>query len=334
MSIEPQGQPKAVVVSDEFECTDYDHVQYVQICSDDAGQRLDNFLFRHLKKVPKSRIYNLIRRGEVRVNKARKKAEYKLIVDDIIRLAPIKLGVRKVADAPSDEASSEFADKLQSWIVHEDQRLLVLNKPPGLAVHGGSGVHLGLIEMCRLHFPHAKNWELVHRLDKETSGLVMIAKKRSELRRLHQAFRENKVHKEYWAVLVGQLIQDRHEVNAPLKKNQLAGGARIVRVDPAGQAAQTIFEVQGRSQLYTWVLVKPITGRTHQIRVHAQSLGCPILGDDKYANHEDTLRAKRSGFKGLMLHARKLTLPQDSGPHLVLKASAPKNLQRLLATFS
>lgn len=322
-----------VIPSDEFTCTAYDHVQYICVCMDDSGQRLDNFLFRHLKKVPKSRVYNLLRRGEIRVNKSRKKAEYKLETDDIIRLAPIRLVPSQAVEAPSKGASTLFENKLQSWIIHDDARLLVLNKPPGLAVHGGSGIHLGLIELCRLHFPHAKNWELVHRLDRETSGLVMIAKKRSELRRLHQAFRDNQVHKEYCAVLVGQLEQDRHRVEAPLKKNQLAGGARIVRVDRSGQSAETHFEVQGRSSLYTWVLVKPITGRTHQIRVHSQSLGCAIVGDDKYADQADNSRAKKAGFSGLMLHAQKLTVPQDSGPELVLYAKPPPNLQRLLATF-
>lgn len=319
-----------IILSSDFQCKSLNNVQYIEITDDDAGQRLDNFLFRHLKKVPKTRVYNLLRRGEVRVNKSRKKAEYKLLAQDVLRLPPIRIEAATDPEQHKGASSAHFAAKLEGATIYEDKGILVMNKPPGLAVHGGSGIHLGMIEIIRLHFPHAKNWELVHRLDRETSGLVMIAKKRSELRRLHQAFRDNTVHKEYWAILVGQLEKDRHVAEGALKKNQLTGGARIVKVDPQGQPAKTIFEVQGRSSQHTWVLAKPITGRTHQIRVHAQSLGCPILGDDKYADQEDNQRAKKQGFSGLMLHARQLTIPRDNEPDLVLQAEPPPHLMRWL----
>lgn len=326
MNLQPGDQ---TTLSSEFQCHSLEAVQLIKIVEDDAGQRLDNFLFRHLKKVPKARIYNLLRRGELRVNKSRKKAAYKLLCNDIIRLPPIRI---EPVNRPQGltKSSTQFAQKLEQAIVFQDQGLLILNKPPGLAVHGGSGIHLGLIEIVRLHFPHARQWELVHRLDRETSGLVMIAKKRSELRRLHQAFRENQVHKEYWAILVGHLQRDRHIAQAALKKNQLAGGARIVRVDRLGQAAKTIFEVQGRSAAHTWVLAKPITGRTHQIRVHAQSLGCSIVGDDKYTDHHDNQLVKKQGYSGLMLHARQLTVPRELGPDLTVQAAPPSHLARWL----
>lgn len=318
-----------IIPSHKFQCESLAQVQYIRISRDDEGQRLDNFLIRHLKKVPKSRIYNLLRRGEVRINKSRKKAEYKLQTNDILRLPPVR--VESKPKSCTDEAANEaFAARLKEWVIYEDNKLLVINKPPSLAVHGGSGIHLGLIELIRRHFQHAKNWELVHRLDRETSGLIMIAKRRSELRRLHQAFRDNTVHKEYWAILVGDLKQDKHRVTAPLKKNQLAGGARIVRVDPTGQDAETLFEVQGRTPGYTWVLAKPVTGRTHQIRVHSQSLGSPILGDDKYTDQSENAKAKKAGYSGLMLHARRLTIPMDDKPNLILTAAPPTNMAKWL----
>lgn len=321
---------RKVISSSDFVCDSVAEVQLIQISADDAGQRLDNFLIRHLKKVPKTRIYNLLRRGEVRVNKARKKAEYKLQPNDILRLPPIRVLATKEPVAGGDGALTQWADRIAEQVVYEDKGLLVINKPPGLAVHGGSGIHAGLIEIVRRHFPHAKNWELVHRLDRETSGLVMIAKKRSELRRLHQAFRDNTVKKEYWAILTGQLDADRHLVTAPLKKNQLAGGERVVRVDPAGQPSETLFEVQGRTDHHTFVLAKPVTGRTHQIRVHAQSLGCPILGDERYADAQANRLAKQAGYPGLMLHARCLNIPQENAQNLVIFADPPKNMSRWL----
>jgi len=283
-------------------------VTFITIDAESKGQRLDNYLFRELKTLPKTRIYNLLRRGEIRVNKGRKRADYKLCEHDVIRLPP-NAQLATPAPIANAQQQQEFDRKFEPWIIHEDDRLLVINKPPGLAVHGGSGLHYGLIELIRRHRPYAKNWELVHRLDRDTSGLIMIAKKRSELRRLHQVFRDNRLEKIYWAVLHGELSKDVYHVRAALKKNQLAGGARVVRVDSQGQPSETIFTVCGRGDGLTWVQAKPITGRTHQIRVHAQSIGHWIIGDDRYGQSDVNQNLRKGEKVGLMLHARQLKVP-------------------------
>jgi len=309
-------------------------VRVIEICEDDAGQRLDNYLFRKLKKVPKSRIYNLLRRGEIRVNKARKKPDYKLQPKDQLRLPPMRILTQKSRTQPPAQQLEGLEQKLAEWTVYEDKSLLVINKPPGLAVHGGSGVQIGLIELIRSNFQHAQNWELVHRLDRDTSGVIMIAKKRSMLRFLHQQLRESTIQKFYWAFLTGRFKQSVFSVKAPLLRVERASGERMVKVNAQGQNAHTNFEVIGewafKDGTLSWCQVSPITGRTHQIRVHALHLEAPILGDVKYGKPELDYWAKKAGFTGLMLHARKLIIPQPDSEPIQVEAMPPPNMCRLI----
>lgn len=280
-------------------------VQLVEVEEDRAGQRIDNFLVTTLKGVPKSRIYRLLRKGEVRVNKGRIKAEYKLQAGDVVRIPPIRLSDEKTPPKPS----AQLTEHLNNAILYEDDALMIVNKPSGLAVHGGSGINLGLIESLRQMRPDCRFLELVHRLDRDTSGCIMVAKKRSMLRFLHEQLREKKgIQKIYHALVVGRWPNRRKEVNAPLKKNELRSGERVVRVDPDGRESLTTFKVLNRYQGATLVEARPITGRTHQIRVHAQFAGYPLVGDPKYGEDEANKRFKDAGFTRLFLHAACLEL--------------------------
>ena len=286
-------------------------VRFVEVDAEGAGQRLDNFLLRHLKGVPKSHIYRLIRKGEVRVNKGRTKPEYKLQAGDTVRIPPV---VTSEAPAPVF-VGDQLANRLEAAILYEDDRLLVVNKPPGLAVHGGSGLALGLIEALREIRP-GMPLELVHRLDRETSGVILIAKKRSMLRYLHECLRGTGVDKRYLALVVGQWPAHRREVEAPLRKNELQSGERMVKVAADGKPALTEFRVVQRFDGATLVEARPITGRTHQIRVHAQLAGHPLVADDKYTSEADNQIFRARGFRRLCLHAASLTvcLPGEREP--------------------
>lgn len=302
-------------------------VRYIEVCDAHEGQRIDNFLLRQLKGVPKSRVYRLLRRGEVRVNKGRVKAEYKLCVGDMVRIPPVRVAQEKGAVS----VSGGLEARLEASILYEDDALLVINKPSGLAVHGGSGINLGLIEALRAMRPQARFLELVHRLDRDTSGCVMIAKKRSMLRYLHQQLREGHIDKRYLALASGRWPNRRKSVSAPLMKNNLQSGERMVRVTPEGKKSITEFSIVERYEQATLVEAKPITGRTHQIRVHALFVGNPLLGDDKYGDKEACLRFRGLGLKRLFLHAASLTLKlPDTDKSLRVEAPLSDDLQRLL----
>ncbi len=305
-------------------------VRFIDVTDSHEGQRVDNFLLRELKGVPKSRIYRILRRGEVRVNKSRVKPEYKLQVGDRVRVPP----VRMEAAGPIAPVSGGLQAKLEASIVYEDERLLVVNKPSGLAVHGGSGINLGLIEALRQLRPDARFLELVHRLDRDTSGCLMIAKKRSMLRYLHQQLREGHINKRYWALVAGRWPNRKQLVSAPLMKNHLQSGERIVRVSAEGKQSRTGFAILHRYEQATLVEARPLTGRTHQIRVHAQHVGHPLLGDDKYGDREADLHFKKLGLKRLFLHAVSLDvrLP-DSEQVLSIEAPLSDDLQRVLDTL-
>ncbi|MBU3070485.1 23S rRNA pseudouridine(955/2504/2580) synthase RluC [Aestuariicella sp. G3-2] len=279
-------------------------VQFVEIDDDRAGQRIDNFLLGQLKGVPKNLIYRILRKGEVRVNKGRIKAEYKLKAGDMVRIPPVRLPDTK--ELPN--ASDQLKDLLADSILFENKGLIILNKPSGLAVHGGSGINLGLIEVLRQMRPDERHLELVHRLDRDTSGCIMIAKKRSMLRYLHQQLRDGHIQKYYHALVEGRWPNRCREVSAPLKKNELSSGERIVRVDPEGKQSLTHFKVLRRYVGSTLVEAKPITGRTHQIRVHAQYQGHGLVGDPKYGNDDFNKVMKGKGFNRLFLHAAALSL--------------------------
>lgn len=278
-------------------------VTFHQVSQDETGQRIDNFLMTKLKGVPKSLVYRIVRKGEVRVNKKRIKPDYKLQPDDTIRIPPVKLSERP--ELPS--AKLEQVQALADAIIYEDDHLMVVNKPSGIAVHGGSGLKFGLIEALRALRPNDKNLELVHRLDRDTSGLLMVAKKRSVLKALHEQLREKSVNKQYLALVRGQWQKGCRQVEAPLQKNTLQSGERMVRVDAEGKPSLTRFRIQQRYQQATLVEASPVTGRTHQIRVHALHAGHPIAGDPKYGDREFDEQMQQLGLRRLFLHAWQLT---------------------------
>ena len=299
-----------------------------------AGQRIDNFLRNQLKGVPKSLIYRIIRKGEVRVNKGRIKPEYKLQAGDQVRVPPVRVAE---PNAPAT-ASGGLLRALESAILYEDKQLLVINKPSGLAVHGGSGINLGLIEALRQLRPHEQNLELVHRLDRDTSGCIMVAKKRSMLKFLHQQLRQGKngsgIDKRYLALVCGLWPARKNRLEAPLRKNILQSGERMVRVEAEGQSSRTDYQVQERFADYSLVEARPITGRTHQIRVHCQYAGFPIAGDLKYGREDDNKRLKQVGLKRLFLHAQSLVIPlPDGAPSIRVEAPLADELQAVLATL-
>jgi 23S rRNA pseudouridine955/2504/2580 synthase len=284
-------------------------VQQFRVEEADEGQRLDNYLARRLKGVPRSFIYRTVRSGEVRVNSGRVKPDYRVRVGDLVRVPPVRTGVRPESLAPGDSALRRVADA----ILYEDPRLIVIDKPAGMAVHGGSGVTWGVIEALRALRPGEKELELVHRLDRDTSGCLMVARRRSALRVLHALQREGGVEKRYQALLAGRWREDSAEVDAPLRKNTLQGGERVVRVDAEGKAALTRFRVLRRYADSTLVEAALVTGRTHQIRVHAAHLGTPILGDTKYGDAQANARCRALGLRRMFLHAAELRIRWPDG---------------------
>jgi 23S rRNA pseudouridine955/2504/2580 synthase len=277
-------------------------VRQVVIEGDYAGQRIDNYLLTLLKGVPRSRVYRILRRGEVRVNKGRINASYRLRAGDQVRIPPLRLPVQNAAQAPP----RPLLEQLQHAVVYEDERLLVIDKPAGVAVHGGSGVSYGVIEGLRKLRPEARHLELVHRLDRDTSGCLLISKKRSALRVLHELMRENRVDKRYLVLLAGSWEQARVDVKAPLAKNLLSGGERVVRVQPGGKASHTRFRRLEAFGEATLLEAQLFSGRTHQIRVHAAHLGHPVLGDVKYGDDAANRRLRELGLRRLFLHAHSL----------------------------
>lgn len=297
-------------------------VQLVEISADHAGQRIDNYLMRHLNGVPKSLVYRIVRKGEVRVNKGRIKPDYRLKEGDIVRVPPVRQAEKK---APG-KAPDAMLRLIESRILFEDKRILILNKPSGLAVHGGSGLSFGLIEALRELRPNDKNLELVHRLDRDTSGCLIIAKKRSALRRLHEQLREGSMDKRYMTLLKGKWKGRSKWVDAPLLKNVIQSGERLVFVDARGKEARTQFIPYSIGEDASLMSVKLDTGRTHQIRVHAQHLGFPIAGDSKYGDDEFNRELKNKGLKRLFLHAfsLKFHLPDtETGEDIPISVEAP-----------
>ena len=274
------------------------NVQLIQV-GERAGQRLDNFLLGLLKGVPRSRVYRMIRSGEVRVNGSRRRPNSRLEINDQVRIPPIQIDERlESADAPR-----AWLEKIKNSVLHEDSDLIVLNKPVGVAVHGGTGEPFGVAETLEQAFGDA-NMQLAHRLDKATSGCLVITKNRRTLERYHSAFRNNEIGKTYDAYVQGEWPKGKSMVEASVERFHLANGERRVRISESGQPSRTLFEVVARCTEATWLSVRPQTGRTHQIRIHTQFVGHPILGDRKYGNRKFLPRAPR-----MMLHARALELP-------------------------
>ncbi|WP_163833915.1 23S rRNA pseudouridine(955/2504/2580) synthase RluC [Spartinivicinus ruber] len=302
-------------------------VQYLTIDSEQAGQRLDNWLTTRLKGVPKGKIYRIIRKGEVRVNKARVKPEYRVVAGDIVRVPPVRVS----QTTPKAQPHQKVLQDLEQSILYEDSQFLVLNKPSGLAVHGGSGISYGVIEGLRKLRPNIKSLELVHRLDRDTSGCLLVAKRRSMLRYLHEIIREGHIDKIYQAVVLGRWSKRRKQISAPLRKNEPRAGERIVKVDPEGKQALTEFEVIQYYPELTLVQAKPITGRTHQIRVHTQYAGHPIVGDEKYGDFAVNRQLKSKGFNRLCLHAAQLIFELPDGTLFNIEAPLPESIQQTLA---
>ena len=287
-----------------------------------AGQRIDNFLIRHCKGVPRSHIYRILRSGEVRVNSGRINATYRLKSGDKLRIPPIRIAAKQEGKRP--------APPRELRIVLEDDALLVVDKPSGVAVHGGSGVSFGVIEGLRASRPDARFLELVHRIDRETSGLLILAKKRSALTALHTAMREGAVQKRYLALSKGVWThsQGKRDVSLPLRKYLTKEGERRVSVESDGQEARTIFRLERALGAYSLLSAELKTGRTHQIRVHLAHLGFPIAGDDKYGDFELNKLLAKEGLKRMFLHAASLVFDHPlTGERLRLAAPLPPELQ-------
>lgn len=277
-------------------------VRWHTVLNDESGQRLDNFLIAQLNKVPKSLVYRIIRKGEVRVNKKRAKPDYKINSGDLIRIPPVKVAEK----APLPSAKLDKIAQLETHILYEDASLIVVNKPSGLAVHGGSGLNFGLIEGLRALRPNDKNLELVHRIDRDTSGILLVAKKRSVLKLLHEQLRNKEMNKQYLAFVRGQWQKRVRLVEAPLQKNTLQSGERVVRVSAEGKPSQTRFRIYQRYAEGTLIEASPLTGRTHQIRVHCLHAGHPIAKDPKYGDNDFDELMDNKGLTRLFLHAWKL----------------------------
>ena len=275
-------------------------VSFITISEENEAQRIDNFLITHLKGVPKSMIYRILRKGEVRVNKKRIKPEYKLAIGDQVRIPPIRISEKTVPEISTK--LNKVAD-LEKAIIYEDDVILAINKPSGIAVHGGSGLSFGVIEGLRALRPEAKFLELVHRIDRETSGILLIAKKRSALKSLHEQLRLKQMQKNYLALVKGNWPSECKVVQAPLLKNVLKNGERVVKVNAEGKPSETRFKVEERFGFATLVKASPVTGRTHQIRVHTQYANHPIAFDDRYGDSQFDALLADSKLNRLFLHA-------------------------------
>jgi 23S rRNA pseudouridine955/2504/2580 synthase len=303
---------------------DLSNVSTIEVDTGSEGQRVDNFLMRVCKGVPRSHIYRVLRTGEVRVNSRRVDATHRLQPGDRVRIPPMRLA----------ERTKKIAPPLELPVVFEDDALLVVNKPPGTAVHGGSGVSFGVIEQMRAARPQLRFLELAHRLDRETSGLLVLAKKRSALTALHAALREGRVRKEYLALVKGAWRNDKQRVSLPLKKFMTQSGERRVSVDREGRESQTVFRKKRGLRDFTLLSAELLTGRTHQIRVHLTHLGFPIAGDDKYGDFELNRALAKQGLKRMFLHAGDIEFAHPlSGEAVKLHAPLPEDLSRFLGSL-
>jgi 23S rRNA pseudouridine955/2504/2580 synthase len=301
-------------------------VKWLTVDEESAGQRLDNFLIRHLKGVPKTHVYRIIRSGEVRVNKGRASADTRIETGDVVRLPPVRISNKVAEKAARPAPGREFP------LLLEDDALMAIDKPAGVAVHGGSGVSFGVIEQLRQARPLAKLLELVHRLDRETSGILLVAKKRSALKHLQDQFRERETGKTYLALVQGSWPEKLKVIDSALHKYLLPDGERRVKItsneDPDGMRSITLVKVAERLVGCTLLEVTIKTGRTHQIRVHLASQGHPIAGDDKYGDFEWNKALQKQGLKRMFLHAWRLQFTHPATGKLVeLKANLPSELQ-------
>jgi len=292
-----------------------------------AGQRIDNYLAKVLKGVPKSHLYRILRSGEVRVNSKRVDATYRIEDGDKIRIPPI----RTTAPTETNSPGMKVAPRFEEAVIFEDDAMLALNKPAGMAVHGGSGISRGVIEQLRMERPHAKLLELVHRLDKETSGVLMVAKKRSALVSLHDMMRANRMDKRYLMLVHGHWTEKKKHVTLTLQKHVTDNGERKVTVEEEGQLSETIFHLRKNLGDFSLLEAQLITGRTHQLRVQLSHLGFPIAGDDKYGDFALNKQLQKRGLKRMFLHSAQTVIKHPvSGERLELCAPLPKELESFL----
>ncbi|MHB1099034.1 MAG: RluA family pseudouridine synthase [Burkholderiales bacterium] len=297
-----------------------DSVTRQAVTDEDAGQRIDNYLFRCLKGVPKSHIYRILRSGEVRVNSKRVEATYRLEAGDMLRIPPVRVSEKQERRLPAFDMP----------ILYEDDCLIALDKPEGVAVHGGSGVSFGVIEQLRSSRPQAKFLELVHRLDRDTSGVLLLAKKRSALLDLHRQIREGKVQKYYFAVVSGKWQNRKQDVRLPLHKYVAESGERRVSVSEEGMPSRTVFSLVEQGERASLVEADLKTGRTHQIRVHLAHLDFPIIGDEKYGDFALNKALAKAGFKRMYLHAARMTFVHPEGKPMTIESSLPEAFHDLI----
>jgi 23S rRNA pseudouridine955/2504/2580 synthase len=305
-------------------------VRFVTVTSEEESQRIDNFLINIFKNMPKTRVYRLLRKGEVRVNKKRVDAFYRLLKGDVVRLPPVYLEDQRKPIPPSRTTTIMLEDR----ILYEDEHFLIINKPAGMSVHAGSTVRVGVIEALRHMYPKLPNLELAHRLDSETSGCLILAKKKKILREMHGLLREGQVTKIYWALTQGKWKDSELRVEVPLYKDYQDGGKHVVEVDKDGKSALTVFRPLKILDQAALMEVRLYTGRTHQIRVHAQHQGHPIAGDDRYGDPEFNKRAKKLGLRRMFLHARSVDFILPSlNQRITVEAPLDNELEAAIESF-
>jgi len=297
-----------------------DSVTRQAVTDEDAGQRIDNYLFKCLKGVPKSHVYRILRSGEVRVNSKRVAATYRLEAGDMLRIPPVRVSEKQERRLPAFDMP----------ILYEDDFLIALDKPEGVAVHGGSGVSFGVIEQLRASRPQARFLELVHRLDRDTSGVLLLAKKRSALLELHRQIREGKVQKYYFAVVSGKWQNRKQDVRLPLHKHVVESGERRVSVSEEGLPSRTVFSLVEQGERASLVEADLKTGRTHQIRVHLAHLDFPIIGDEKYGDFALNKALAKAGFKRMYLHAARMTFVHPEGKSMTIESTLPDAFHELI----
>ena len=306
-------------------------VSFLTVDEEHAERRLDNFLIGHFGSLPKTRIYQMIRKGEVRVNKGRIKQNYRLQIGDMVRIPPVYITLRENPNKPPEGLS----ELIRNSIIFEDEYLIAINKPSNVAVHSGSSVQYGVIEILRAQRPESHFLELVHRLDRATSGCLLIAKDHKTLRGMHDILKSGDVKKMYLALLQGQLMNKLQTVDLSLSKTGIASGDKKVRVDKTGKQALTHFYLLKCFDVASFCRVGLMTGRTHQIRVHAAAIDHPLAGDEKYGDWEFNRAMKKSGLKRLFLHAEALSFQMPStGKQINLTAQLPDELQQCLDKLS
>jgi 23S rRNA pseudouridine955/2504/2580 synthase len=303
------------------------NVSFIEVSSVQVNQRLDNFLLKMLKNVPRTRIYRIIRKGEVRVNKKRCKPDYKLAIGDLIRVPPVRI---EQQHDPKTYIAPGLIESIEKAVLFENRHLMVIDKPAGLAVHSGSGISFGVIDIMRRIRPETEI-ELVHRLDRDTSGCLLLAKHRQSLLEMQRRLQDNSLNKNYLAIVKGHWPEHKTEISHTLIKTTLANGERRVRVDPAGKKALTRITKIVAGEGYSQLSIQLLTGRTHQIRVHCQAEGHELAGDTKYGDEKFNKEMRKLGIKRLMLHASSLELPRtEFNPETVINAASPDVFNRLI----